>query len=92
MRKSLPDFSKKLVSLGLIGDVESYALDRPVWENQGGRLFLIGKVPRGASTRDWCEGLIASVAWDRVTDYLIFDSAKHYRKQLAIYKKRRRKD
>lgn len=90
MKKSLPDFSKKLVSFSLVGD-ECRAIDRPRWVMQAGRLFLVGTVPRGGSSRDWCEGIVSAVAWDQVTDYLVFDSADHYRKRLKIYEKRKGK-
>ena len=89
--KALPDFSKKLVSFSLAGDDDARAIDRPRWETQGGRLFLVGSVPRGGSTRDWCEGIVSAVAWDQVTDYLVFDSADHYRKRLKIYERRKGK-
>jgi len=88
MKKALPDFSKKLVSVSLVGDKDGRALDRPRWVTQGGRLFLVGTVPRRGSTRDWCEGLASAVAWDQVTDYLVFDSADHYRERLRIYERR----
>jgi hypothetical protein len=91
MKKSLPDFSKKLVSVSLVGDQDGRAIDRPRWVTQGGRLFLVGTVPRGGSTRDWCEGIVSAVAWDQVTDYLVFDSADSYRERLRIYEKRKSK-
>jgi hypothetical protein len=91
MKNIRPDFTKKLVSLSLVGDEGTRILDCPHWEMQAGRLFLVGIVPRGGSGGDWCEGIQCAAAWDQVTDYLVFDSAKHYRKQLAIYEKRKRK-
>lgn len=91
MKSTRPDFTKKLVSLSLVGDEGTRVLDCPHWEMQAGRLFLVGIVPRGGSGGDWCEGVLCAAAWDQVTDYLVFDSAKHYRKQLAIYEKRKRK-
>ncbi len=91
MKKSLPDFSKKLVSVSLAGEEDSRAIECPRWEIQGGRLFLVGTVPRRGSTRDWCEGIVSAVAWDQVTDYLVFDSAAHYRERLSIYERRKAK-
>ena len=91
MKQALPDFSKKLISLSLAGDDDGRAIDRPRWELQGGRLFLVGTVPPGGSTRNWCEGIVSAVAWDKVTDYLVFDSPKHYRERLRIYKRGKRK-
>ena len=91
MKKPLPDFSRKLVSVSLAGEDDGRAVECPQWEMQGGRLFLVGTVPRGGSTRDWCEGVVSAVAWDQVTDYLVFDSVDHYRERLRIYERRRRK-
>ena len=86
-KTTFPDFSKKFVSLSIAGDSHTYAMDRPHFESQGGRLFLVGIVPRGGSNGDWSEGAGCAVAWDRVTDYLVFDSAEHYQKGLAKFKK-----
>jgi hypothetical protein len=92
MKKTLhPDFTKKFVSVSIVGDEYSYALNCPRFEMQGGRLFLVGTVPRGGSTGDWSEGAVSAVAWDQVTDYLVFDSAEHYHKRLALFKKHKRK-
>jgi hypothetical protein len=91
MKTELPDFSKKLVSFSVRGENDGRAIDRPRWEIQGGRLFLVGTVPRGGSSRDWCEGVTSAVAWDEVTDYLVFDSVKHYRKRLAVYDGKKQK-
>ena len=91
MKNTFPDFSNKLVSVSLAGDDDSRALEHPSWAMQGGRLFLVGTVPCGGSTRDWCAGVVTAVAWDQVTDYLVFDSADHYRERLKVYGKRKSK-
>lgn len=91
MKSKLPDFTNKLVSLALHGEDEGRPVDRPHWELQGGRLFLVGTVPHGGSIGDWCEGVPSAVAWDEVTDYLVFDSAEHYRKRLAVYERKKGK-
>jgi hypothetical protein len=90
-KPKLPNFSKKFVSASIIGDEYSYTVDRPHFEMQGGKLFLIGTVPRGVSSGDWIEGAVRAVAWDRVTDYLVFDSVEHYRKGLAKFEKYKKK-
>ena len=61
------------------------------WESQGGRLFLVGPVPHGASKNNWCDGLPSAVAWDQVTDYLVFDSAEHYAECVGLYEGKKRK-
>ena len=88
MKSSLPDFSQKLVSLSFASSEASQCIEHPRWETQGGRLFLVGTVPRGGSARDWCEGIVSAVAWDQVSDYLVFDSVKDYRARLKIHQKR----
>jgi hypothetical protein len=91
MRRTLPDFSKKLVSFSFAGADDSQCIAHPRWETQGGRLFLVGTVPRGGSMRDWCEGVVSAVAWDQVSDYLVFDSVEDYRARLKIYERRKSK-
>jgi hypothetical protein len=66
-------------------------LEHPRWETQGGRLFLVGIVPLGGSANDWCSGIASAVAWDKVTDYLVFDSAAEYAERLRIYEGRKRR-
>lgn len=91
-RKShLPDFTDKMVSIAVAGADDGRCLEHARWETQGGRLFLVGTVPRGASSNDWCGGIRSAVAWDQVTDYQVFDSAKHYLERLAVYERKKRK-
>ncbi len=89
MKNKLPNFRNKLVTLGFSANSDGSALFDPRWEIQGGRLFLIGTQPKGGSTNDWCAGIEAAIAWDQVTDYLVFDSPEHYRKRLAIFEKKK---
>jgi hypothetical protein len=90
-KTTFPDFTGKMLSVSIVGDEHTYAIDSPRFVLQGGRWFLIGRVPRGGSTGDWSEGAVSAVAWDQVTDYLVFDSAKHYKKRVAIFNKQKRK-
>jgi hypothetical protein len=87
----LPAFTNVVVSLSIAGEEDARCLEHPTWERQGGRLFLVGKVPRGCSTNDWCEGIAAAVAWEAVTDYMVFDSAAQYGKRVGVYEGRKRK-
>ena len=90
MKKTLPDFSGKVVSLSFAAADDTNAIEHPHWETQGGRLFLVGTIPQGGSTRDWCEVIVCAIAWDEVSDYLVFDSADEYRRRLKIYERRKR--
>ena len=86
-----PNFSGKFVSLSIAGDSHTYAMERAHFELQGGRLFLVGIVPHGGSNGDWSEGAGCAVAWDGVTDYLVFNSIEHYLKGLAKFEKYKKK-
>jgi hypothetical protein len=86
-----PDFTNKVVSVSIAGEDDGRCLEHPRWEIQGGRLFLIGTVPSGASTHDWCRGIPSAVAWEAVTDYLVFDSAEQYLERLRVYEGKKRK-
>jgi hypothetical protein len=91
MKNTLPDFTEKVVTVSFAGAGNSQAIEYPRWETQGGKLFLVGTVPRGGSTYDWCHGLVAAVAWDQVSDYLVYDSPDDYQRRLKIYARRKRK-
>jgi hypothetical protein len=88
----LPDFSDKIVYVSLVG-AERYNLtvQSPHWENHGGKLFLVGTVPPRGSRRDWCAGVPTGIAWEHITDYLVFNSMKDYHEHLAIFDRKKRK-
>ncbi len=69
-----PDFSGKCVSFSLKNEDACNDLSNPMFEYQGGRLFVVGKIPKGATKSDWAESFTAAIAWDRVVDYIVFDS------------------
>ena len=87
---TFPDFTHKLVSVSLVGESHAYALGNPRMEMQGGRLFLVGTVPPGGASFDWSEGAVTAVAWDQVNNYLVFESAKDYRKRLTKFRKHKK--
>ena len=82
----LPDFKGKCISITIMDDDDSHDLFDPRFEYQGGRLFIIGTVPKGATQSDWVLGFTSEVAWDRVTDYFVFDDKKSYEKAVKISK------
>lgn len=73
-----PDFSGKCISITIMDDDRNHDLFDPKFELQGGRLFIIGTTPKGATVSDWVEGVTGAVAWDRVTDYFLFDDLESY--------------
>lgn len=91
MKNKLPNFSGKVVSVSFVGADDTHAIENPTWKTQGGKLFLVGTIPRGGSTRDWVKGIVCAAAWDHVSDYLVFESADDYRKRLQVFRVRKRK-
>jgi hypothetical protein len=90
-KRIFPDFTGKCVSVTPAGQPHTYTIECPQLEMQHGRLFLIGIVPRGISNCDWSEGAVCAIAWDQVSTYLVFDSAKDYLKRLSKFEKNKRK-
>jgi hypothetical protein len=75
-----PDFSGKCLSISIRDDSTSHDVCDPHFEFQGERLFIIGTVPCGATASDWCENKTVAIAWDRVSEYYVFDDFKDYEK------------
>lgn len=73
-----PDFTGKCVSFSLENEVSCSDLLDPVFEIQGGRIFVVGTIARESSASDWAAHCRAAIAWDRVTDYIIFDSEESF--------------
>jgi len=76
MKNITPDFKNKVVSFST--DDSILCIVNPIFELQCKKLFVIGKVVKGSTTNDWAEGRPCAVAWDKVTDYMVFDSIEQY--------------
>ena len=88
----LPDFKNKLVYVQLIGDKRfNVMVFNPHWEIQGDELFLVGITPDGGSAKNWSMGITSGIAWNKITDYMVFDSLAEYRKRLRCFSKKKRK-
>jgi len=86
MEDVLPSFRGKVLTIYFLdratsGDTGSIIED-PRWEQQAGRLFLVGTVPHGVSPGDWNGGLVSAVAWDAIAEYTVFDSIDEYRQRV----------
>ncbi len=83
---SFPDFSCKILILYLdvpvhgTGEVFSVFLDSPSFQEVAGRVFLVGRSPRGMQDEDWSGGAEVSLAWEKVVQYYTFDSFKEFSK------------
>ena len=80
--ENLPNLEGKCVSITIMDDGNSHDLFNPHFELQGGRLFIIGSVPEGATDSNWVVGCQSAVAWDRVTDYFVFENLEAYTKAI----------
>lgn len=81
MKNTLPNFAGKTVTFSTTD--ATLAVENPHFEMQGDKLFVVGTVPKGASSSDWAIGVRCAVAWSEVDDYMIFDSPHDYTKRLA---------
>ena len=91
-KDSLPDFSGKCISIRARGSRYSHDLYDPSFEYQGGKLFIVGTVPEGASESCWDDNQTCALDWENVIKYTLFDSKEAYQKAAKIsddfYKKK----
>lgn len=81
---NFPDFKGKCLSITIMDDGINRDLFDPHFEEQAGRIFIVGTIPKGATDSDWIAGCQGAVAWDRVTDYSVFENLEAYSKAIAI--------
>jgi hypothetical protein len=73
----LPDFGDKLVMIIFNRPGEDHAvIQNPRFEEQGGRLFLVGAIPVGVIPG--FDDLPAAFAWEDVEQYIVFQSVEQY--------------
>jgi hypothetical protein len=88
MKYNLPKVAGKVLSVLCVGEDTGQLIYDPSFEEQGGRLFLVGTVPKEASQDNWMEGLPHAIAWETVQDYVIFDSMDDYLTRLRAKRQR----
>ncbi len=72
----IDDFQGKIVSFSAAGEI--LAIHNPKFLEIGGRLFLIGTIPNGATEKDSAAGNQCGVAWEDVSDFIIFETEQQY--------------
>ena len=80
----LPDFSGKCISLRIVDSENSHDLYDPSFEYQGGRLFLVGTIPDGATDSGWDANQKGGIAWDSVKNYVLFDDLEAYNNAIEL--------
>jgi hypothetical protein len=81
-----PDLSDKIVLIYLTNqcDEHNVVLERPHFEQQGDKLFIVGVFAEGTTANDWATGIHTAVAWDHVEQYLVFDSLEDYFYRISL--------
>ncbi len=79
-----PNFSGKCLSLRIIDSESSHDLFDPKFENQAGRLFLVGTIPSGSSESGWDTNKTGAIAWELVRNYVVFDSLADFTRAIEI--------
>ena len=72
------NFENKIVSFSTVGTSYNHDLASPEFKEIKGRVFLTGKIPNGCSESGWSDNKMGGIAWDSVTDFIVFDSHKEY--------------
>lgn len=83
-KELLPDFSGKCISMRVAGSKYLHDLQDPHFEYQGGKLFIIGNIPRSFGEPGWDDGKIAAIDWEHVRKYTLFDSLEDFHEAYAI--------
>ncbi len=75
-----PDFSGRVILLYLINRSpdDAVVLYDARFEDQGARIFIVGKYAEGTTANDWAADVETAVSWDCVEQYLLFDSIEDY--------------
>lgn len=87
MEELLPNFSGQTVVFYITGSAgtpswiaEGVVLDEPSFQNQGGRLFVVGLTPPPVEGEemDWSDARQACLAWESVLYYFAMRSEEYY--------------
>jgi len=75
-----PDIEDKIILIYLSSrpDEHNAVLQKAHFENQGGRIFIVGEFAEGTTANDWASGVSTAIAWDQIEQYLVFDSLEDY--------------
>jgi hypothetical protein len=75
-----PDFTNKILLIYLCDrpDEHNVLIKNAAFVDQGGRVFLVGEFAEDTTANDWAAGVQTAIAWDRVEQYLVFDSIEDY--------------
>ena len=82
----LPDFKGKIVTFYCANIPPEYAtsLVSPSFEQQAGRLFVVGNSATHLRSH-WDDGLYSAVAWDQVASYVVFESLDEYQTRVQTH-------
>ena len=79
MNNNFPDCKNKIVVFGTSDShYNSLSILSPKLEEQGGRLFIVGTIPKYDG--GYGEEKSCAIAWDIIINYIIFDNKEEYLK------------
>ena len=85
------DFTGKVITVICEGgsvfrpDPSGWTIEHPRFEEQQGRLFLVGTpISPYPSTNSWFDGATTvSISWSSVSQYVVFDSIESFRESVG---------
>jgi hypothetical protein len=87
------DFAGKVITVFInsgalvFSEQPGWTLDNPRFEEQLGRIFLVGKsVGQQHANPPWHHGAVVNIPWEAVSYYLVFDSVEAYREATGRYR------
>ena len=86
------DFAGKIVvvyldvGVAMFPSQPGWTLESPRFEEQHGRLFLVGSsASADPTTGTWHRGTTVHVSWASVTHYLVYESVESYRQAMGQF-------
>lgn len=80
MTEDIEYMEGKVISFGQVDD--TLAVKDVKFKEILGRLFATGVIPEGTTKNDWAVGNSCAVAWDSVTDFIVFETVEDYVRSL----------
>jgi len=69
-------FKNKVVSFSIGADIIAIYVNNI--EELAGELFILGNIASSSTVNDWAEGVFCGVAWNKITDFMVFDTQEIY--------------
>lgn len=80
-----PDLTQKIVLVYLSNrsSEDSVVIENPIFQVQGDKIFLVGRIAEGTTPNDWASGVATAICWESIEQYMVFDSLQDYMDRVA---------